>query len=230
MTALVRSAVHILPRWAMNLPLLGIRPYAASRHLPLWVSDLGAALLQKLLYGDLEAHGLRLQTERGLKSELHLRHRAPLIDIGTIDLVRSGALRLVDAEIEALTAGGVVFVGGAAEPFDVIVLATGYDQAQAPHAAFLPAALIEGSLGAHGFLESGVSAAAPTLFFAGMSDHSGRLAEIYHESAAIVDALARLVVPFDRTRRRGELPPAVSRQAVAALPPACVVEPTSKPA
>ena len=203
---------------------------ASAAHVRRWVSDLGAALLQKLLYGDLEAHGLRLQTERGLKSELHLRHRAPLIDIGTIDLVRSGALRLVHAEIEALTAGGVVFVGGAAEPFDVIVLATGYDLAQAPHAAFLPAALIEGSLGAHGLLESGVSAAAPTLFFAGLSDHSGRLAEIYHESAAIVDALARLVVPFDRTRRRGELPPAVSRQAVAALPPACVVEPASKPA
>ena len=144
--------------------------------------------------------------------------------------MRSGALRLVHAEIEALTAGGVVFAGGAAEPFDVIVLATGYDLARAPHAAFLPAALIEGSLGEHGFLESGVSAAAPTLFFAGLSDHSGRLAEIYHESAAIVDALARHVEPFDRTRRRSELPPAVARQAVAALPPACVVEPASKPA
>ena len=251
-TALVRSAVHILPRWAMNLPYLGIRPYAASRHLPLWVSDAGAALLQRLLYGDLPSYGLRLQTERGLKTELHLHHRAPIIDIGTVALIRSGQLKLRHAEIEALTERGVDFarcapgaaacrrgcapgatgcVRPAAEQFDVVVLATGYDRARgAPHAAFLPTELLEGSaLSEHGQLESGASRAAaapPGLFFAGFTDHSGRLAEIRHESADLAREIGGLVPPFDRARRRNELPVAISRQAKAALPQACVAAST----
>lgn len=240
-TALVRSAVHIIPRWAMNLPLLGIRPYAASRHLPLWVSDAGAALLQRLLYGDLPSLGVRLQGERGLKTELHLHHRAPIIDIGTVELIRRQQLQIKQAEIEAFTDRGVVFsrcpagatacrrgcepgskgcVRPPAEPFDVIVLATGYDKARAPHAAFLPAGLLERSLSAHGQLESGASAA-PGLFFAGFTDHSGRLAEIHHESADLAREIGELVPPFDRARRRSELPVAISRQAKAALPQAC---------
>ena len=139
--------------------------------------------------------------------------------------MRRGDVRVVGAEIRRLGAEGVEFVGGggAAEPFDVIVLATGYDKAKAPHATFLPPEVASASLGPHGLLESGRSSS-PGLFYSGYTDHSGRLAEIYHESAAIVEEIvaAGLATPFDRARRRGELPPPLSRQAVAALPPACV--------
>ena len=78
-TVLSRSAVHVVPRWLANLPLLGARPFELARRTPVWLSDLLVAhVVQPLLYGDLPARGLRLK-RTGLKSELLLRHSAPVM-------------------------------------------------------------------------------------------------------------------------------------------------------
>ena len=108
-TVLARSPVHIIPRWLANLPLLGARPFEVARTSPLWLSDaLYANLVKPLLYSDLPSLGLQLR-QSGIKSDIHLRHSAPVMDIGTISLIREGRIRVVSDEIERFVADGVVF-------------------------------------------------------------------------------------------------------------------------
>ena len=226
-TLLVRSPVHVLPRWLANLPLLGARPFYVARHLtPLWLSDaLYRRIVAPLLLADLEAHGLRLQWDEGIRSAIFHKHAPPVLDIGTLELIRRGELAVVSSPIDSLTREGARFADGSSARYDAIVLATGYDKRGAPHSRILPAELLPKLLSPWGFVESGASAAAPALFFSGFTDHSGRLAEIHDESARIADQIAREhVPPLDASRRRTDLHQAhlggVAHQA-AGLPPAC---------
>ena len=54
-------------------------------------------------------------------------HRVPLLDVGTLQKIRQGAIR-VRGGIERFTRDGVVFADahGAAVPFDAVILATGF--------------------------------------------------------------------------------------------------------
>jgi indole-3-pyruvate monooxygenase len=207
-TILARSPTHVLPRWLANLPLLGARPFYLARHLtPLWLSDmLNRKIVMPLLMADLEAHGLRLRWDQGIKTAIFREHRPPMLDIGTLGLIRRGEVRVISAPISSLSRDGATFTDGSSARFDAIVLATGFDKLGAPHSHILPAELLPHLPSPWGFVESGASPAAPGLFFSGFTDHSGRLAEIHEESADIARQIAaEHVRPFDRARRRAEL-------------------------
>ena len=224
-TIVARSPIHVLPRWLANLPFLGSRPWALTRTTPLWISDaLYRHIVKHLLYADLPSLGIKLR-EGGIKSDIHLRHSAPLMDIGTIALVRAGSVRVVGSAVDRFEASGAVFPGDGDEvtPFDVVVLATGFEKSGGAHTLILPAELLPLTLSAFGFVESGPSPAAPALYFAGFTDHSGRLAEIQAESAGIARQIASdQVPPFDRLNRRHELGGSEAHRAATALPVACL--------
>ncbi|MGO9831596.1 MAG: flavin-containing monooxygenase [Myxococcaceae bacterium] len=118
----VRGTVNLLPRELLGIPILtwGI----ALSHLPPPVADLLAAPLLRMSFGDLSRLGLR-KAPAGPLTELATRKRVPLIDVGTVDLLRRKSIQ-VRPGIEAFTRDGARFVDGTEAPYQAVVLATGF--------------------------------------------------------------------------------------------------------
>jgi cation diffusion facilitator CzcD-associated flavoprotein CzcO len=107
--------------------------------------------------------------------------RVPLIDIGTLAAIRNGTIKLRGG-IAEFTTDGVIFVDGARETFDAIIVATGF-RPDLRH--LIPA--VDGVLDAHGMpLVTGRPTAAPGLFFCGqITVPTGQLREICIEAVRI---------------------------------------------
>lgn len=76
---------------------------------------------------DLTRFGIRKPAD-GPATEMMVKGRVAVFDQGAIPLIRSGTIRIIDGNvrpIRALTAGGVRF-GDGEEPFDAVILATGF--------------------------------------------------------------------------------------------------------
>jgi hypothetical protein len=88
---------------------------------------IGDAILLRFLdlaVGDLSRFGLR-RPDIGPAQQIVERGRIPLIDIGTVALIKQGKIRVVPGPRE-LTEGSLVTTDGDEIPADVVVLATGY--------------------------------------------------------------------------------------------------------
>ncbi len=118
----VRGTVNLLPRELLGIPILtwGV----ALSHLPPPVADLLAAPLLRMTFGDLSKLGLR-KAPAGPLTELATRKRVPLIDIGTVDLIRRKSIQ-VRPGIEAFTRNGLRFADGTEAVYQAVVLATGF--------------------------------------------------------------------------------------------------------
>ena len=144
------------------------------------------APILRLAVGRVDDLGLRLST-KGPRRMVEEDGKVPLFDIGTLGRIRDGSI-VVRGAIEAMTPEGVQFVGAAkAEPFDAIVLATGF---RPDLGTLLPG--LDGVLDAHGApLCTGAETSAPGLFFCGqIASPTGQLREIGLEARRIA-ALAR---------------------------------------
>jgi cation diffusion facilitator CzcD-associated flavoprotein CzcO len=126
-TLAVRSPVNILPRDFLGMPtqLTSIRMSRAPLKL---VDSLGRAV-SWLAFGDLTRYGFG-RPELGPISAIRMRQRIPLLDIGTIDAVKRGAIA-VKPGVTHFTARGAAFGDGSEETFDAAILATGYRPALA---------------------------------------------------------------------------------------------------
>lgn len=118
----VRSPVNVLPREVLGMPTLAMGIW--QRYLPPKLADWMNRLSTRLLVGDLSRYGLR-SLERGPMEELAANHRVPMLDVGTIDLIRRGEI-LVYPGIERFEERGVIFTDGRRQELDALVLATGY--------------------------------------------------------------------------------------------------------
>jgi indole-3-pyruvate monooxygenase len=132
-TVAVRSPVNVIPRELFGLPIL--LASALFRPLPSRLADALGAPLLRLSLGDITKLGLRRQPY-GVMEQIARHGRVPLIDVGTLALVRDGNVKLAPG-VERFTATSAVFEGGATAPFDAVVLATGYRPALED---FLPSA------------------------------------------------------------------------------------------
>jgi thioredoxin reductase len=121
-TIAIRSPVNVIPREFLGLPILTVA--APLRALPPRVGDLLSAPLLALTIGDISKLGLR-RRPYGVFEQVKRDARVPLIDVGTLALVRAGQLKIAPG-IERFTETSVVFEGGDSQPFDAVVLATGY--------------------------------------------------------------------------------------------------------
>jgi hypothetical protein len=118
----VRGAVNIVPRDILGLPILTIS-IALSR-LPTRLADALAAPLLRLTLGDLSRLGFR-KPDRGPISQIKRTGRIPLVDTGTVDLVRAGDLEVLGG-VRSLSETEVEFDDGYSRQFDALVLATGF--------------------------------------------------------------------------------------------------------
>lgn len=121
-TLAVRGAVKILPRDLLGLPL--ITWAVTQRWLPSRVADFLDAPMIRLAVGSLRGTGLT-GLRKGPRRMIAEDRRIPLLDIGTLDRIRDGSIK-VRGGIDHFTADGVVFAGATAEPFDAVIFATGF--------------------------------------------------------------------------------------------------------
>jgi indole-3-pyruvate monooxygenase len=182
----VRSPVNVIPRDLFGIPILAIG-ILESRLPPRWADALNAPLL-RAVQGDLTRYGLR-KLPQGPITQIRRHARVPLIDVGTIQLIKDGQVK-VHAGIERFTGDSVLFTDGKQGKFDAVILATGY----------LPRvdAFLQGvpdvcdDRGTPRF--SGPEAPVPGLYFCGFHvAPTGMLREIAREARQISAAIARSV-------------------------------------
>ncbi len=122
-----RSPVNVIPRDLLGMPILAIA--IPLNRLPPRLADTLTTPILRLVFGNLTRLGLH-KPPYGPFAQIRLKARIPLIDVGTVDLIRKGHVQ-VRPEIERFTRDGVVFAGGEEARFDAVILATGYRPAMA---------------------------------------------------------------------------------------------------
>ena len=118
----VRSAVNVLPREVLGQPTLAMGIW--QQHLPPKFIDAINTTTSKLLMGDLSKYGLK-QLDKGPMQTLKEKAQVPMLDVGTIDLIKRGEI-IVYPGIKRFDGDTVVFVDGRSEQIDALILATGY--------------------------------------------------------------------------------------------------------
>lgn len=178
----VRSPVNVIPRELFGIPILAIG--IMLRRLPPRLADALNAPLLRAVVGDLTPYGLR-QLPRGPLTQIQRDARIPLIDVGTINLIKRGQIT-VRPGIERFTEEGVIFTDGQPGRFDAVILATGYR----PRVnAFLEGASV--ACDENGTpLSSGRATPIPGLYFCGYYvSPTGMLREIALEAQRISAAI-----------------------------------------
>ena len=121
-TMSVRGTVNVVPREILHLSIVTVS-IALSR-LPARVADALAAPLLRLTIGNLSKLGFR-KAASGPITQIKRTSRVPLIDIGTIGLVRAGQIE-IRGGVRSMSEAHVTFEEGSSSRFDAIVLATGF--------------------------------------------------------------------------------------------------------
>lgn len=118
----IRGPVNVIPR-----DVLGISSHRLSvmmRHLPTNVADALSAPLVKMTMGDLTKYGFQAPG-KGPLTQIKEDDRVPLLDVGTINLIKKGEIN-VFKEIDEIKKETVHFKDGEQKNFDAIILATGF--------------------------------------------------------------------------------------------------------
>ena len=180
----VRGPVNVIPRELFGIPTLALG--IAQRRLPPRIADALNAPLLRATIGDLARYGLR-KPPHGPVTQIRQEARVPLIDVGTLGLIKRGQI-VVRPGVERFTETGVIFADGSEEQFDAVILATGYR----PRVD----AFLQGAAAAHDDqgapLSSGREAPLPGLYFCGYHvTATGQLREIAIEARRISAAIAQ---------------------------------------
>jgi thioredoxin reductase len=118
----VRGPVNIIPRDIVGIPVLALG--IALGPLPTGLADVLAGTLARLVIGDITRLGFR-KLEMGPIAQIKQTARVPLIDIGTVKLIREGHVDVL-AGVSAMDETSVSFDDGSSRRFDAIIVATGF--------------------------------------------------------------------------------------------------------
>jgi cation diffusion facilitator CzcD-associated flavoprotein CzcO len=118
----VRGPVNIVPRDFLGRPTQ-LTALKVAR-LPTWLGDHIGKLLRRIAVGDLSRFGIRYP-RLSPAAQLRQTGQTPVIDLGTVEKIKSGGIQVVPA-IQSLSAQGALFADGRQLPFEAIILATGY--------------------------------------------------------------------------------------------------------
>ncbi|MGH2405164.1 MAG: flavin-containing monooxygenase [bacterium] len=184
----VRGPVNIIPRDLLGIPILAIA--IPLTRLPGALADTLTSPVLRLLFGDRERLGLEKPPD-GPFAQIRRRGRIPLIDVGTVGLIRQGHVD-VRPRVERFSRTGVVFVGGAEERFDAVILATGFRPAF--HTFLEEASAVTDGIGNPRC--SGRETELRGLYFCGFHvSPTGMLREIALEARAIAHDIAGKAIP-----------------------------------
>jgi indole-3-pyruvate monooxygenase len=175
----IRAGANVVPRELAGIP---IQRWA---HL---ITHLPPGLTQRVLAPVMLRQSVRRQTQAGVpRPTIGILEKpgVPVIGLELLRQARAGAIAIRPA-VECFTEGGVHFVDGREEPFDSVLVATGYR----PALGYLGDAL---TLDAAGFprMDGVRSLDLPNLYFVGMYNNiRGTLFNIAHEAPQVAEALA----------------------------------------
>jgi indole-3-pyruvate monooxygenase len=182
----VRSPVHVVPRDLLGLVPAQVNSLFLLGRLPPRIADRIATALLGRVVGDLSPYGLH-RPKLGPITQVLEKGRIPLIDIGTVELIKQGVLKVFPGPRE-LTEEGVIFTDGREIPVDLIVCATGYRAA-------LEGVLADAArhVDERGYpRRHGEEAETPGLYFIGYRNPlTGALHDIAQQSRRVAAAIAR---------------------------------------
>jgi len=183
-TLSVRGAVNVIPRELLGVPIVNFRLF--QKLFGPRIADRITAPILRLALGDLGRLGFR-RPAYGPNTEIVEHHRIPVIDIGTIGLVRAGRIALRPG-IRQVTETGAIFADGREEPFAALILGTGYRPGLGDLLAAVPGVLDD--TGAP--LASGQPTAAPGLYFCGFEvAPGGQFRKIAAEARRLAEEIGR---------------------------------------
>lgn len=120
----VRSPVNVVPRDVLGIPVPELSLLLSS--LPPHIADAISAPLVNSLIGDLGKLGLK-KMPYGPLEQIRRDGKAPVLDIGTIQHIRKGHIKIHDG-IRHIEGNTTHFKDGKQEVFDAIIAAIGYDR------------------------------------------------------------------------------------------------------
>lgn len=118
----IRSGANVIPRDVFGIPIERIAIWFEL--LPPPIVDAVNAPLLRLLIGDLRPYGIE-PVPYGPMIQIAKTGRIPVIDVGTVRLIKEGRIA-VRPGVERFFDEGVVFDDGRREAFDAVVFATGF--------------------------------------------------------------------------------------------------------
>jgi len=118
----VRGPVHVIPRDLFGRPTQ--HTSILLSYLPLRLRDAIAAGTTRFAVGNLSRWGI-VRPAAGPNRMIEEFGRVPLLDIGTIALVKQGKIRVLPA-VQEILPDGARFAGGGRHPFEAVIYATGY--------------------------------------------------------------------------------------------------------
>jgi cation diffusion facilitator CzcD-associated flavoprotein CzcO len=118
----VRSVVNVLPHDVLGIPVIQLG-LLMSILPPRFADKLNAPLI-RLIVGNIEKLGLQ-KLPYGPLEQIQKDQSVPLLDIGTLKLIRKGHCTVYD-DINRIENKAVYFKSGRKNEFDAIIAATGY--------------------------------------------------------------------------------------------------------
>lgn len=118
----VRSPTYVVP-----LKALGTAAQVTNlrmSHFPSSVTDPISAFFLKFTIGDLSPYGIE-KPQEGLREYIKKTGRVPVIDLGTVDAVKKGKIKVVKS-LKSAEGLKINFEGDVTQEFDRIIVATGY--------------------------------------------------------------------------------------------------------
>ncbi|KAL9227305.1 hypothetical protein vseg_003008 [Gypsophila vaccaria] len=120
----VRDKVHVLPSEMLGRSTFGLSMWLL-KWLPITLVDKLLLVVAWFILGDTSKLGLT----RPLMGPLQLKNlsgKTPVLDVGTLDKIKSGDIKVCPSIKRLMMHKNVEFVDGRVENFDAIILATGY--------------------------------------------------------------------------------------------------------
>ncbi|KAI4349602.1 hypothetical protein L6164_010168 [Bauhinia variegata] len=116
---IVRSPVHFLSRDMMYYASVLFNYLSPSTVEKLLV------IVSRLVYGDMSKYGIPKPSEGPFTMKMKYG-KFPIIDLGTVNKIKSGEIQVLAAEIESIRGNEVLFKDGKSLPFDSIIFCTGF--------------------------------------------------------------------------------------------------------
>jgi indole-3-pyruvate monooxygenase len=120
----VRSPVNVIPRDIIGVPVLELS--LLLQYLPPRLADRISAPLVRGATGDIGRLGLE-RMPYGPITQIVKDGKAPVLDIGIVQLIREGRVRIF-AGVDRIEGATVHFTDGRSEAFDAVVAGTGYER------------------------------------------------------------------------------------------------------
>jgi indole-3-pyruvate monooxygenase len=178
----VRSPINVVFRDRFGIPVQMIS--IATSRLPARLVDAINAPILRSAFGDLSPYGLQ-KAPYGAMTQVREHSKIPVIDIGTIGLIKQRKIKVYPG-IKCFTEDGLIFTDGSQQPFDAVILATGY------HVKLNSLISGESIFDAKGYpVESGRATTLPGLYFCGFENSAaGLLRKIRIEAQHIAADIA----------------------------------------